>query len=299
VHVLHGVEVPGRDHDEVGRDGLGLDHRARGALGLARDREFALLDRRHEVLLAPDVERVDLVDEQHALVRLVDGARLDAVVAGRLHPTGLERVVPNVAEQRAGVRAGRVAERRSLRVAVVHQQVRDHRVRPAVQVAEDEVDDPGGDDADEDLADDDERVAQHDGDDDPHQQRPHLVALARLLAVRVDDLVALAGGHRPDLRFVTVVRVVVDQHVLQLLFREQLGHRLREHRLPGPGRTDHHHVAALFGRLDDHVAGVLLSDDLVDESVGDLELGSRIDLESAKQVVLVGIFVNIGAFDLD
>jgi len=58
-------------------------------------------------------------------------------------------------------------------------------------------------------------------------------------------------------------------------------------------------VAALFGRLDDHVAGVLLSDDLVDESVGDLELGSRIDLESAKQVVLVGIFVNIGAFDLD
>jgi len=58
-------------------------------------------------------------------------------------------------------------------------------------------------------------------------------------------------------------------------------------------------VAALFGRLDDHVAGVLLSDDLVDESVGDLKLGSRIDLESAKQVVLVGIFVNIGAFDLD
>jgi len=109
----------------------------------------------------------------------------------------------------------------------------------------------------------------------------------------------LAGGHRPDLRFVTVVRVVVDQHVLELLFREQLGHRLREHRLPGPGRTDHHHVAALFGRLDDHVAGVLLSDDLVDESVGDLKLGSRIDLESAKQVVLVGIFVNIGAFDLD
>jgi len=30
-----------------------------------------------------------------------------------------------------------------------------------------------------------------------------------------------------------------------------------------------------------------------------ISLGSRIDLESAKQVVLVGIFVNIGAFDLD
>src|SRR5699024_9269058 len=103
VHVLHRIEVARRDHDEVGRHGFGLDHRPRGTLALPRDTELALLDRRHQLLLGAYVEGVDLVEEQYSFVRLVDRTGLDAVVTRRLHPARLERVVTDVAEQRAGV----------------------------------------------------------------------------------------------------------------------------------------------------------------------------------------------------
>ena len=274
-----------------------VDHRTRGALGLARDREFALLDRRHEVLLAPDVERVDLVEEQHALVHLVDGARFDAVVTRRLHPTGLERVVPDVPEERTRVRTGRVLERRGLLVGVVHDEVRNHRVGRATRVPEREEDDPCREDAEQEAS-ADERVPEHDSDDDVHQELPHLVAFPGVFLVRLDYLIALPGGNRPDFRRVPVVGVVVDEDVLKVLRREKLTHRLRKHRLPRPRGADHHHVPALLRGLLDDVAGLVLPDHLVDEAVGDLDIVSALDLEPTEEVVVLDCFVDLG-FDFD
>jgi len=44
---------------------------------------------------------------------------------------------------------------------------------------------------------------------------------------------------------------------------------------------------------------VLLADDLVDESVGDLDLGGAVDLESAEEVVRVRVVVDFRSLDLD
>jgi len=55
-----------------------------------------------------------------------------------------------------------------------------------------------------------DRVAEDDCDDDPHQDRAHLVALAGFLLVSVDDLFALPRRDGSDLRLVAVVRIVVD-----------------------------------------------------------------------------------------
>ncbi len=210
MHVLHGVEVPGGDHDEVTGDGFGLDHRARGALGLARDGELAFLDGRHQLLLGPDVERVDLVDEQHALVGLVDRARFDAVVARRLHAAGLEGVVADVTEQCAGVGTGRVLEGCDALIAVVDDHVGHHCIRATRGVAEDQPDDPCCENAKQDLSAYQKRIPDDDGNNDPHQNRSHLVALAGFFLVGVDDLFALSGGNGSDLRLVAVVGIVVD-----------------------------------------------------------------------------------------
>ena len=297
VHVLHGVEVAGGDHDEIRRHRLGLHHRPRGAFALAGDRELTLLDRGHQLLLGANVEGVDLVDEQHTLVGFVDRPGLNAVVAGRLHPAGLEGVVAHVAEQRAGVGAGGVLERRARGVGVVDQQIRDHRVAATRCVAEGEIENPCCQNPEQDLAGDDEGVPQHDSDDDPHQEGAHLIALAGLLLVGVDDLFALPRGDGSHLRLVAVVGVVVDQHILELLFRQELGHRLRQHRFASPWRPDHHDVSPLAGGLDDHIAGVFLADDLVDEAVGDLHVLGAVDQQPAEQVVLVWV-VSDGRADL-
>ena len=112
MHRLDGVDVPRRDEDEVGGDGLRLDHRAGRAFRLADDRELPLLEGGQERVLALDLEEVDLVDEQDAAVRLVDRPDLDPLVRRRLEPARLERVVLDVPEQGAGVGAGGVDERR-------------------------------------------------------------------------------------------------------------------------------------------------------------------------------------------
>jgi len=205
--------------------------------------------------------------------------------------------VTHVAQQRTRVGTRRVLERGGRLVGVVDQQVRDHGVAAARAVAEGEVDDSGGQNPQQDVADGDQRVAQHDRDDDPHEERPHLVPLAGLLLVGLDDLFTLARRHRPHFRSVAVVGVVVHEHVLQLLRGEQLRHRLRQHRLPRPRRADHHDVSPLLGRLHHHVTGVFLPDDLVHEAVRNLDVRRRVDLEPTEEVVL-GVLVDLG-FDLD
>ena len=115
----------------------------------------------------------------------------------------------------------------------------------------------------------------------------------------LDYLFALRRRDRPDLRLVAVVRIVVDENVLQFLLREELAHGLRQHRLAGPGGADHHHVAALFGCLQNDVAGVVLPDDLIDEAVRNSDLLARVGLETAEQAVLVVfVYLYLGV-DLD
>ncbi len=195
----------------------------------------------------------------------------------------------HVAEQRAGVGTGGIAERRAGGIVVVDQQVRDHRIAATGGIAEGEVDDPRRKNPQQDLAGDNKGVTQHNGDDDPHEEGAHLIALAGLLLVGVNDLIALARGNRPHLRLVAVVRVVIDQDILKLLFRKKLGHRLRQHRFPGSRRADHHNVSPLAGGLDDHIAGVLLADDLIDETVGDLDVLGAVDQQPTEEVVLIRV----------
>ncbi len=125
VHRLDAVDVPRGDEDEVGGDGFGLHHRARRAFGLADDRELPLLKRGEERVLALDLEQVDLIQEQHAAVRLVDRADLDPVVGRRLETTGLERVVLHVTQERTGVGSGRVDERGMVVRRMGDQELRD------------------------------------------------------------------------------------------------------------------------------------------------------------------------------
>src|SRR3989441_1245663 len=111
MHPLYRVEVPGGDEDKVAWNGFGLDHGPGGPLALADDREFLLLHRRQEALLALHPEHVDLVDEQDALVGLVNRARLDALMRGRLEPAALERIVLHVPEECTRMAARRIDER--------------------------------------------------------------------------------------------------------------------------------------------------------------------------------------------
>ena len=76
MHAGDGVQVARGDQDKVARHRLALDHRARASLALAEYAELSFLESRQQALLALDPEHVDLIDEQHALVGLVDRAGL-------------------------------------------------------------------------------------------------------------------------------------------------------------------------------------------------------------------------------
>ncbi|OQC70430.1 MAG: hypothetical protein BWX50_00817 [Euryarchaeota archaeon ADurb.Bin009] len=88
----------------------------------------------------------------------------------------------------------------------------------------------------------------------------------------VDNLLAATGGHGPDDRVIVVLGVRIDQDILQFLFREELRHRFGQHRFAGPGGADHHHVPALDRCLPDHLDGMFLTDDLIDEIRGYIDI---------------------------
>ena len=103
VHSLDCIEVPCGNHDEPAGYRFCPDHGAAGALALAGDREFPLLERGEEVLLGVGIEGVDLVDEQDTAVRPVDCSGFDPVVGRSLKASALERVVPDIAEECTGM----------------------------------------------------------------------------------------------------------------------------------------------------------------------------------------------------
>src|SRR3972149_5345625 len=97
--------------------------------------------------------------------------------------------------------------------------------------------------------------------------------------LRVDDLPALRGRHDPDLRLVRVLRVVVDDDVLELVPREKLRHGPGARALARARIADQHHVSLLLRGLPDDLDGMLLADDLVHEPPGDLDLRRAAELE--------------------
>jgi len=59
-------------------------------------------------------------------------------------------------------------------------------------------------------------------------------------------------------------------------------------------------VAALLRRFDNYVSCFVLTDDLIDESIGDFDILRRVDLQPAEKVVLGDFLVDLDAgIDLD
>src|SRR5437899_6496559 len=104
------LNVARADEDEVARDALDLDARAR-ALGIpAGDRESLLLHRGQDEPLEMAEQR-QLVDEQDALMRFVDGARDDPIVRLRAELwMAAVRIVADVSEEFGLARSGREDE---------------------------------------------------------------------------------------------------------------------------------------------------------------------------------------------
>ena len=241
MHPLNRVEVSGGDQDEVAWNGLGLDHCPGGPLALAHDREFLLLHRGQEALLALHAEDVDLVDEQYAFVGLVNRTGFDALMGRRLEPATLERVVLDVPKKRARMAPRRIDERGHLVGRVTHEELRHHQVLvPSARVSSRDVDDRRHEDAEQD---DVRRVGTElgcrrapliredhaqtdDEEDDRHDHGSFLFpALHRLRLLRVDDFAAFPGGHDANLRLVWIFRVVVDNDVLQVVSGQEFRHR--------------------------------------------------------------------------
>src|SRR5207245_6676109 len=229
-------------------------------------------------------------------VRLVNGPGLGALMRGCLEPAALERIMLDVPEEGTRVAARRIDERGHLVGRVTYEELGDHQVLLSVsRVPRRDVDDRCHEDA---KQDDVRRVGTElrsrgsplvredyaQPDDEENDRHDHggflFPALHRLRLLRVDDFAALPGGHDADLRLVRVLRIVVDDDVLEIVPGEHFRHRPGEHRLARARIADEHHVPLLLGGLSDHLDGSLLTDDLVDEPLGDLDLrrGPEINL---------------------
>ena len=296
VHPLDRVQVSRGDEDEVAWDRLRLDHGAGRALALPDDREFLLLHRGQQALLALHAEDVDLVDEEDALVGLVDRAGFDALVRGRLKAAALEGIVLDVPEQGASVTPRRVDERRHFIGRMTDEELRDHQVLLTVtRVPRRDVDDRRDQDPEQDdvrgiraearllrapLVGEDDAQA----DDEEHDRHHHrgllLPTLHRLRLLGVHDLPALAGGDDADLGFVRVLGIVIHDDVLEVVPGQEFRHRPGQHRLPGARVADQHDMPLLFGGFADDFDGPFLTDDLVHEPFGDLHFrrGPEVDL---------------------
>ncbi len=288
VRWLHGVQVAGGDQDEVARNGRRADHRTGAGLRLADDGELAFLHRRQQRLLAVEAQHVDLVDEEDALVGAVDGADFDPFVRRRLKAARLERVVADVAEQGAGVAARgfdvgcvglllRVVRQKQLGdgehdgvLALLeqheHEQDDEETARQSQEIVGAEI-----------VRDVAAHEEEHGQAEEGRDEAPLQDLVDDLLAAGAGshlglDIGALAGFDREDQRLVGVLRVVVDQRVVELLGRQHLGHRFGDHRLARTRVADQKQVALLRSRLLGDGDGKVLADDLVDELLRDLDV---------------------------
>src|SRR2546428_586279 len=213
-----------------------------------------------------------------------------------LEPTALERIVLHVPEEGTRVAARRIDERGHLVGRVAHEELGDHQVLlPVSRVPRRNVDDRRHENAEQDdvrcvgtelrgrgspLVRED-HAQPNDEEDDRHDHGSLLLpALHRLRLLRVDDLAALPRGHDANLRLVRVLRLVVDDDVLEVVPGEHFRHRPGEHRLPSAGVADQHHMPLLLGGFTDHFDGSLLTDHLINQPLRDFYFccGPEIDL---------------------
>ncbi|KAF5060435.1 hypothetical protein DSECCO2_325650 [anaerobic digester metagenome] len=280
VHPLDGVHVARADQYEVAGHRLGLDHGPGASLRLPGYAELALLESGQQGLLGLHPQHVDLVHEQHALGRLMDGADLQPLVGRGLQSSGLERVVLDIAQQSPGVGAGGVDERYGRPFLVGDQQLGDHVVLLALTYVSGSEEYHGRGHYSEQQ---DHGVpgvpVKYDRQDHHHHDdggdHGGLLGLAGhgLLLLGGDDLLALSGRNGTNARLVGIVRVVVGDHVLQLVLGEILGHGLGQHRFACARLADEHDMALLLGRLLDDLHRGVLTDDLVGKLLRDLDVG--------------------------
>jgi hypothetical protein len=139
----------------------------------------------------------------------VDSPSFNPVVGRRLHAARLERIVPDIAQQRTSVGTGCIPERSRRGVRVVHEQVRHHCIGTTRGVFERQVDDSGCQNPEENRSLDNQRVSEYDCDDDPHEERPHLISFAGLLFVGFNNLLTFPSRNCPDFWFVAVIGIVI------------------------------------------------------------------------------------------
>jgi len=206
----------------------------------------------------------------------MDGSRLNTFMGRRFHPTRLERVVANVAEQRTGEGGRGVDKRWHLALVVLDQHLGDAALVRCAQTGAEEHVAKGQEEHSEEKRHHVPALQGGDGqqESDGHEgNEQHLLGFFTLhadgFALHLDDAVAAASRNRANAWFVFVLLVGIDEHVLQGVFWQQFRHRACEHGLARPGVPNHQHVAALFGRLADDDRPRLLANDLVDQAVWD------------------------------
>ncbi len=235
---------------------------------------------RQQSLLFFQTQEVDFVDVKHPFVGAVDGAGLNTVVSRRLHTARLERVVADITEQGARQGCRSVDERGKFVQVVLHEHFRNAAVVDGTESASDEHVPESEQEATEQqgeqvagLKSGDEEQESDGGKSDEQHALGFLTLLPNRFFLNLDDAFCTAGGHGSNPRDVFIVFVRVNQNVLKGVFGKQVGHGLRKHGLARSGVADHQHVAALFrGFLDDDRTG-FLTDDLVDQTVGDGDVG--------------------------
>ena len=171
---------------------------------------------------------------------------------------------------------------------------------------DDEVDEDGGEDAEEGVFEVVEDEGGGDAEDDDHEDdAEHEVVLLfdfflGLFALGSDDVLGFPRGYDADGGGVGVFVVGVDDDVFEFAFGEEFGHGSGDHGFAGAGVADEHDVAFLFCCFFDDGDGLVLADDLVEEAVGYFDFfgGFEVDffnpfLDWGEGVGLFGFFAGV------
>ena len=191
VHTLDRIEVSCSHHHEPAGHRFGADHRTARALALPGDGEFPFLQGREEVLLGVGVQRVDLIDKQDAAIRAVDRTGFDPVMRRGLKAAALERVMPDIAEQGAGMGTGPVNEGGDALGIIGDEELGHHRFLPGRGVPQRHEDKRTGDKPHQELHGDD-RIPCNTQQEEHQEGLPELDLLLCLGLMGCDDLLATA-----------------------------------------------------------------------------------------------------------
>ena len=111
----------------------------------------------------------------------------------------------------------------------------------------------------------DKRIPDDPNHQEQHQGIPKLDLLPGFSFMGSNNLLAPACRDGPDYRVIIIIRIGIDEDILELFLWEEFCHCLRKHGLSSPGASDHHHVPPLYCSLFDDLNRVFLADDLVNQ----------------------------------